>query len=142
MPAWIDYRQGVYGIPDVENLGIKIGLDEHGQPFDPDHGNRIPSTNALLTARQLMSAMLPLLRDAPLLGARVCQYTNSCDGHLLIDRHPAYDNVWLVGAGSGHGFKLGPAVGNYVVSLIDGGKITEPDVSFAAKRTDHARAVY
>jgi sarcosine oxidase len=44
--------------------------------------------------------------------SRVCQYENTATGDFLIDRHPGFENVWLVGGGSGHGFKHGPAVGD------------------------------
>ncbi|MBI4461540.1 MAG: hypothetical protein HY653_01415, partial [Acidobacteria bacterium] len=57
---------------------------------------------------------------APLLEARVCQYEATRDGHLLLDRHPAWENVWLVGGGSGHGFKLGPKVGEVVAAQVVG----------------------
>jgi len=58
------------------------------------------------------------LKGAPLVEARVCQYENSPDEHFIIDRHPAAANAWLVGGGSGHGFKHGPAVGELVAKLV------------------------
>src|SRR5207247_9160502 len=58
------------------------------------------------------------LKNAPLVEARVCQYENSPDEHFIIDRHPAAANAWLVGGGSGHGFKHGPAVGELVAGLV------------------------
>ena len=50
----------------------------------------------------------------------MCQYEASSDGHYLIDLHPRLENVWLVGGGSGHGFKVGPAIGEHVAALIQG----------------------
>ncbi|PYV97887.1 MAG: hypothetical protein DMG86_17540 [Acidobacteria bacterium] len=60
----------------------------------------------------------PALKDAPLLESRVCQYENTPDDHFLVDRHPASENIWLVGGGSGHGFKHGPALGEMVAELV------------------------
>jgi glycine/D-amino acid oxidase-like deaminating enzyme len=60
------------------------------------------------------------MADAPLLESRVCQYEASADGHLLADRHPELENVWLLGGGSGHGFKLGPALGEHAAALVLG----------------------
>jgi sarcosine oxidase len=60
----------------------------------------------------------------------------------LIDRHPDFENVWLVGGGSGHGFKHGPSVGEYVARLILGTGIPEPRFSLASKNTRQRRAVY
>jgi glycine/D-amino acid oxidase-like deaminating enzyme len=61
---------------------------------------------------------LPELARAPILRAEVCQYENSPDGHLVLDRHPERDNVWLLGGGSGHGFKLAPALGELAAEAI------------------------
>ena len=62
----------------------------------------------------------PLLAGAPLTEARVCQYENSSNGDFLIDRHPRWRTSLLVGGGSGHGFKHGPAVGRYAAARLFG----------------------
>ncbi len=72
------------------------------------------------------------VRGAPLLEARVCQYENSPDEHFIFDRHPAAANVWLVGGGSGNGFKHGPAVGELVAGLVLDG--AAPDQQFQLSR--------
>jgi len=64
---------------------------------------------------------VPLAR-APLVSAEVCQYENSPDGNFIIDRHPQAKNVWLAGGGSGHGFKLSPAVGEMIAGAVVSGK--------------------
>ena len=71
-------------------------------------------------ARAFLARRVPALAAAPLLDARVCQYENTSSGDFLIDRHPAWPNVWIVGGGSGHGFKHGPAVGEHVADLLAG----------------------
>ena len=141
LPAWIDFHAGAYGLPDIEGRGAKIGLTALGADFDPDRGDRTPSAEALAAARRFAAARLPALRDAPLLEARVCQYTNTPSGDLLIDRHPGHDNVWLAGGGSGHGFKLGPAVGAYVASRVAGTVPAEDLVGLPAKRSGQERTV-
>ena len=55
------------------------------------------------------------------------------DSHFLIDRHPAFANVWLVGGGSGHGYKHGPEIGRHVVGRLDGDPAPE-DNRFALDR--------
>ena len=121
MPTWIDFGPRIfYGLPDLQARGFKIADDTRGELFDPDRGNRMPSAEGVQRARELIAQRFPALSDAPLLDARVCQYENSPDGHLIIDRHPNASNAWLVGGGSGHGFKLSPAVGQRVAShLLD-----------------------
>ncbi len=141
MPAWIDFRAGAYGLPDIEGRGVKIGLTALGPPFDPASGDRTPSAAGLSAARQVAASRLPALRAAPLLEARVCQYTNTPSGDLLLDRHPDHANVWLAGGGSGHGFKLGPAVGAYVASQVAGTAPAEDLVALAAHRAGRVRTV-
>ena len=143
MPTWVDFKEETYGLPDIEGRGVKIALDRHGPPFDPDHGDRIATLEGLSTVRDRMARRLPALKDAPLLESRVCQYENTSNGDFLIDRHPAFENVWLVGGGSGHGFKHGPAVGEYVSARIQGNEAgVEPRFSLESKRSTRERAVY
>ena len=142
LPAWVDFREGVYGLPDLEGRGVKIGLDRHGSPFDPETGERLPSPGALLSARRLAATRLPALRDARLLDARVCQYSNTSTGDFLIDRHPDVENIWLVGGGSGHGFKHGPAVGEYVAARLAGRGGAEPRFTLETKGHEPGRKVF
>jgi glycine/D-amino acid oxidase-like deaminating enzyme len=90
-----------------------------------------------------MSRRLPALARQPLEESRVCQYENTSSGDFLIDRHPRWRNVWLVGGGSGHGFKHGPAVGRYVARLLSCEPGTlEPRFGLAAKGERQHRAVH
>jgi sarcosine oxidase len=143
MPVWIDFTDLVYGIPDLENRGFKIAIDKHGPSFDPDTGERVVTPEGLNAVRQYLSRRLPSLSDAPVVETRVCQYENTSHGDFLIDRHPAFDNVWLVGGGSGHGFKHGPALGEYVANRIMRlEQDIEPRFLLATKGSVQQRAVY
>jgi monomeric sarcosine oxidase len=141
-PAWIDRPAGIYGVPEVEDGGLKVGIDEHGPPFDPDHDDRTPAGEAIARARAWVERRFPAMKNAPVVGARVCQYENTSNGDLLIDRHPEYDNVWIVGGGSGHGFKHGPAVGEHAANLVLTGADTHPRFAFASKGIHAARTVF
>lgn len=141
LPAWIDFASEVYGVPDIGGRGFKISIDRHGEPFDPETGSRVAG-ETIPEARAYLARRFPALADAPLVSAEVCQYENTSNGDFLIDRHPDFENVWLVGGGSGHGFKHGPAVGACAARLItDGGR---PDARFglASKGQVQARSVY
>ena len=142
MPAWIDFNDLVYGIPNLDRRGFKLAIDAHGPPFDPDTSDRIVSNEGLAAARAYLARRLPELRSAPVIETRVCQYENTSNGDFLIDRHPAIENVWLVGGGSGHGFKHGPAVGEYVAALISGEVKIEPRFTLATKEKVQQRKVY
>lgn len=118
-PVWIDFGERiVYGVPDVDGAGFKMADDTRGEPFDPSTGERTPSAQGIARARTLLAERFPEMAKAPLLRAEVCQYENSPDGDLIIDHHPQAKNVWIVGGGSGHGFKLSPAVGEIVTAAI------------------------
>jgi glycine/D-amino acid oxidase-like deaminating enzyme len=142
MPAWIDFRDGVYGHADIDGRGVKIAVDRHGPPIDPDTADRHVAPEAVAAIRGELAARLPGLAGAPLLESRVCQYENSANGDFLIDRHPDADYVWIAGGGSGHGFKHGPFVGEYLCGLIQGTVRPEPRFALAAKGTIQRRAVY
>jgi sarcosine oxidase len=142
LPAWIDFNDLVYGIPNLDNRGFKLAIDAHGPPFDPDVGDRVISNDSLVAARARLAAHLPELANAPVIETRVCQYENTSSGDFLIDRHPAIENVWLVGGGSGHGFKHGPAVGEYVTALIAGSAKIESRFALATKENVHQRRVF
>jgi sarcosine oxidase len=143
LPTWIDFKDEAYGVPDLEGHGVKVAIDRHGPPFDPDSGDRVASNEGLAEVRRYLAARLPALKDAPLLEARVCQYENTSNGDFLIDRHPDFENVWLVGGGSGHGFKHGPVVGEYVAARIEGqSQGVEPRFSLATKMITRERAIY
>jgi sarcosine oxidase len=141
MPAWIDFGEEIYGIPDIEARGFKISLDRHGPLFDPDTGDRVAG-QTFDTVRAYLARRFPALGNAPLVAAEVCQYENSGNGDFLIDRHPELENVWLVGAGSGHGFKHGPAVGEYVARLVAEGGEIEARFALATKQKRQRRTVY
>jgi sarcosine oxidase len=142
MPVWADFAEEIYGIPDFKGRGFKVAPDRHGPPFDPDSGKRITTPETLATARDFVARRFPALKDAPVVGTEVCQYENTSNGDFLIDRHPERENVWLVGGGSGHGFKHGPALGEYVAArIVEGGEV-EHRFSLATKEKVQKRAVY
>jgi monomeric sarcosine oxidase len=142
LPTWIDFNDLVYGLPNLEGRGFKIAIDAHGPQFDPDHGDRIVSTELTRAVREYIARRVPMLADAPVTESRVCQYENTSNGDFLIDRHPDLQNVWLVGGGSGHGFKHGPVVGEYVTAMILGNGKPEPRFGLASKQQVQKREVY
>jgi glycine/D-amino acid oxidase-like deaminating enzyme len=143
LPIWVDFDSEAYGFPDLENRGVKVAIDRHGPPFDPELGDRLVTREGLNEARTYIGHRVPGLRAAPVVEARVCQYENTSNGDFLIDRHPDHENVWLVGGGSGHGFKHGPAIGEYMLARLNGDEEgIEPRFSLATKLTTQLREVF
>jgi sarcosine oxidase len=128
-PGWVEYGAGFYGHGDVGGLGVKVAPDHPSETVDPDTLDRLPLAEREQEARAYAARRFPSLAGAPVVGARVCQYDLSADTHFLVDRHPERDGWWLVGGGSGHGFKHGPALAEYVAACIEGDR--EPEAFHA-----------
>jgi sarcosine oxidase len=142
LPTWLFQSEGVYGMPDLEGRGLKIACDTHGEAVDPDTQSRLVSPESVDWARKFVARRFPALQGAPIVETRVCQYENTSNGDFLIDRHPEIPNVWFAGGGSGHGFKHGPALGEYVAAMVLGEGTAEPRFSLATKATQKKRTVH
>jgi sarcosine oxidase len=129
VPAWVDFDNGVYGVGELDGRGFKASPDREGPSFDPDAGERIPSKEKEAEAREYLALRFPALAGAPLIGTRSCPYSLTEDTNFLIASQPEHPSVWLFGGGSGHGFKHGPALAEYVEKLLNGEE--EPDPMFA-----------
>jgi glycine/D-amino acid oxidase-like deaminating enzyme len=133
LPVWIDYRDTqLYGIPGNAYRGFKIADDAPGVVMDPTMSDRGASLSGIAQAQAFLSMRFPQLAQAPLLGSEVCQYENSPDAELILDRHPRAENVWFLGGGSGHGFKMGPVIGELAAALVLGK--SRPDARFGLGR--------
>ena len=142
LPAWIDFPSGIYGTPDIDNRGVKVGIDTHGGAIDLDVDDRLPDSASLQRARDWLEQRIPALSGAPIVETRVCVYENTATGDFLIDRHPDHSNVWIVGGGSGHGFKHGPAVGELTARMVLDDERPHPRFSIQNKTTDARRTIY
>ncbi len=121
MPVWVNFgAKLVYGIPGNERRGFKVADDTLGIDVDPTSLERVVSPQSVVTARATLRRRFPALARAPLVHAEVCQYESTPDGHFLMDWHPGARNVLLLGGGSGHGFKMGPAIGEMAARLVLG----------------------
>jgi glycine/D-amino acid oxidase-like deaminating enzyme len=107
------------GLPSINGAGFGL-LINPTEEVDPDVFERLPSMDEQAKAKQTLAKSFPGLKDQPILAAWSCQTENSVDGQCIFDRHPAMDNVWLVGGGSWHAFKIGPVIGDYVAHRVIG----------------------
>lgn len=143
LPGWADFNNGdlFYGMPNLEGRGFKIARDTHGAEFDPDTGDRRISDESAALLRAFAERRFPALAGRPITEFRVCQYENSSNGDFLIDRHPTLEGAYLLGGGSGHGFKHGPEVGRLMAELVAQGRAPDPRFSLATKETVQNRSV-
>jgi glycine/D-amino acid oxidase-like deaminating enzyme len=143
LPGWADFNGGdlYYGFPNLEGRGFKIAHDRHGPLFDPDTGDRRMSEEGMARLRAFVERRFPSLAAQPFTEFRVCQYENSSSGDFLIDRHPTLEGAYLLGGGSGHGFKHGPEVGRAMAELVANGTPPDARFSLATKETVRKRTV-
>ncbi|HEY3518620.1 MAG TPA: FAD-dependent oxidoreductase [Gammaproteobacteria bacterium] len=143
LPGWADFNDGdmYYGLPNIEGRGFKIAHDAHGPVFDPDSGDRRMSEEGMAVLRAFVERRFPSLAARPFTEFRVCQYENSSNGDFLIDRHPTLEGAYLLGGGSGHGFKHGPEVGRAMAQLVVDGTAPDARFSLTMKGAIHSRTV-
>ena len=135
LPPWIHFgERTLYGVPDRAGRGFKVADDTREETCDPSTMSREPRAEWILRSRQHISHRFPFLKDAPLIESRVCQYANTRDGHFILDQSPTANNIWLMGGGSGHGYKMGPAIGEYMADVILGNKKPVPEFSLSSPR--------
>ncbi len=120
IPGWIEYDASIYGTGDIDGKGFKVSSDADGPAFDPDTGSRVPLERNVALARSYLGHRFPALADAPLVLSRTCQYTVTPDAKWIVAPHPEVAGHWIYGAGSGHGFKHGPALAEYMEGLLTG----------------------
>ncbi len=138
VPTWVDYEGAFYGVPSIDGRGFKVAPDWPGPIVDPDNEERRLSDERVSAARAFLRRRFPALADQPVSEGRICQYETTPDTHFIIDRHPGWENAWVVGGGSGHGFKHGPSIGEYASALVAGdadaaAELAPPDDRFSLR---------
>jgi sarcosine oxidase len=125
-PGWVDYERATYGTGDLHGLGAKVAWDAQGPPLDPDADLPAGTPEIERLTRGYLADRFPALAGAPLKGTRTCRYELSPDSHFIAAAHPEHASVWIVGGGSGHGFKHGPAMAERLAAAWAGGEALPP----------------
>ena len=127
IPAWVDYDRAIYGLGDLGS-GVKVAPDLEGPPFDPESDDRRTDPLNEERARAYAEERFPALADAPLLVSQACPYALTPDTNFIVAPHPTLPRSWILGGGSGHGFKHGPALAEYAARVVTGEE--EPSSQF------------
>jgi sarcosine oxidase len=127
LPVYIveDTDRLYYGFPYDPKSGLKMAGLHFGDRVDPDTVDREPSARDEERVRAWLRRRMPLA-DGERRRAQVCMYTNSPDGHFIIDRDGP---VAYASACSGHGFKFASAVGETLAELTISGR-SSLDIGF------------
>lgn len=141
MPCWYfdrgPARRSIYGLAvDPQAVtdpggatpaarGLKVGLHGSDEIVDPDVG-AVPVTD--IDLRRLQDAyreVAPKL-TGDIVAASTCLYTMSPDENFLVGTRAGSRRVHFAAGLSGHGFKLGPALGDALVGLALHGRTALP----------------
>jgi sarcosine oxidase len=111
-----------YGFPVFSVPGFKFGRYHHLEEVTTaDVADREPHARDEELLRAFAARYFP--RGAgPTMALRVCLFENSPDEHFILDRHPAYPQVWVAAGFSGHGFKFCSVVGEIMADLVERGQ--------------------
>jgi sarcosine oxidase len=136
MPIFMRFGDATafYGLPIAVHEGVKVCQHHGGTPADPDGLDRSTSERDEAPVRAFVRRYLPLA-DGPIVGARVCMYTNTPDEHFVVGVHPQHPRVLVMAGFSGHGFKLAPALGELIAELATRGTTTLDASLFDPRRT-------
>jgi sarcosine oxidase len=114
MPIFVHFGGEIpYGLPVPDTDLYKVGIHHGGPPVDPDHQDDAADPGLLRRIEQMSRSFLPGLGADPVAVER-CIYDNSPDTDLIVDR---IGNVVIGSGTSGHGFKFGPLLGEWLAML-------------------------
>jgi sarcosine oxidase len=127
LPVYIveDTDRLYYGFPYDPGNGLKMAGLHFGDRVDPDTVDREAGAADEERVRGWLRRRMPLA-NGERRRAQVCMYTNSPDGHFIIDREGP---VTYASACSGHGFKFASAVGEVLADLSISGR-SSLDIGF------------
>ena len=117
LPIWVEFRESdqmFYGIPDHFGQGFKFAYDERTWGLDPDNDHREVTPEILSKMKKVLVNRFPALATSKVLKHHTCVYENSSDGDFIIDEVPGVTNALMLAGSSGHGFKMGPAIGQLI----------------------------
>lgn len=116
-------NSGWYGFPlHPTKKVVKVAKHAEGLELHPEHDERVVTKEDELALRKFLAESIPVLANDPIVYTRRCCYTDTLDGHFWIDNHPEIENVTVGSGGSGHGFKMGPIVGEMIATIAEGGQ--------------------
>jgi sarcosine oxidase len=137
MPIFLRHEaRSPYGLPVPGSVLYKIGLHQSGPPADPQSQSQEPDESLTGALAEVARQVLPGFDPVPVSTER-CIYDNSPDEDFVVDRT---GNVVIGSGTSGHGFKFGPLLGEWLASLAASRDEGMPDSRFALARFSAAAA--
>lgn len=128
-------ESGWYGMP-LDDGVLKVARHHPGETADPD-APRVVTDADREASRAFVKRHVPAIDPSWYAEDRGCLYALTDDGNFIMDRVPHTARVFAAGGGSGHGFKLGPAVGRLAADLVETGTPPVSAFRFDAVRSGH-----
>lgn len=138
VPGFVDYDGSAYGLGALDAHGVKVASDVEGTPFDLQAAERVPSPLTERLAREYVRLRFPALAEAQISQRKVCHYGLTADTHFIAAPHPEHRSVWLLGGGSGHGFKHGPALAERMSTWLGEDEGPEPRFGLGPRVRDRS----
>ena len=136
-PGWVDYDRSFYGHGVTGSFGFKAAPDAEGPAAEPQALGD-PDEVAVEHARAYVAERFPALRDAPLRYTRTCPYELTPDTHFIAAPHPEHAQVWILGGGSGHGFKHAPVLAERMRAWLLGDEPPDPRFALGPRAADRS----
>jgi sarcosine oxidase len=122
-----------YGFPAIGEDGVKVARHHSGENCTPATVRREVTSEDVRDIRSVLARCMPTV-NGTLLSATTCLYTNTPDGHFILDRHPEHPHVFLASPCSGHGFKFASVIGEVLADLACDGRTQHPIEMFRLQR--------
>jgi glycine/D-amino acid oxidase-like deaminating enzyme len=133
---WADFITQVYMRPETGGLmlvGSIAPQEETGdQVSDPDHFNERVEIDVVSSFIERVAIRYPPMERSHLASSYASLYDITPDWHHVMDAVPGIDGLYICAGSSGHGFKLGPAVGRMMADLALHGKAQNDDINLFA----------
>lgn len=125
-----------YGFPRFDVPGFKFARFNHfAEEVDPDEMPREPRKEDEDMLRAYARRYFPE-GAGPTMQLSTCLFTNTPDGHFILDTAPGQPKVTLGAGFSGHGFKFASAIGEILADLALDGETDHNIELFLADRFD------
>ena len=120
----------IYFRPESDDMLLAgVGHPKENEPVDPDCYRREADAEFIADVSQRLERRFPDLAGAEVVSSWAGLYTITPDWNMLVGAAPGVDGLFLAVGGSGHSFKLGPAIGRCLAELIVEGQSTTVDIT-------------
>ncbi len=129
-PVWGDLIGGWYFKPDGGDTGMMVGsVRDDDRSVDADAYHDTPTHEELDAASEAIVRRFPVMQEGTARKGWAGIYDVTPDSQPVIDRIDRVQGFYCAFGFSGHGFKIGPAVGRIVSDLVVDGQCSRYDIS-------------